>query len=196
MLLNKNNQPKNINKIVIPLTVLVILVLSFITMYFSGFFNSHHDSRMSTKNTPTIESESVNNQKGETHKQPSSHNNKSTAPDNSTKDNGTIKGPLVVPSGDFVSNHHPNLGGSPAPNSLSSVCTSTPGASCTISFTQGKITKSLPTQTTDQGGSTYWNNWTLQGIGLTTGSWKITATSSLGNKTLSSVDPMGLEVQP
>lgn len=102
---------------------------------------------------------------------------------------------LLVPTGDFVSNHHPNLSGSPAPNTLSSVCASTPGSSCTITFTKDGVSKSLPPQTTDRGGSAYWN-WKLQDVGLTTGSWSVKATVSLGNQTKSADDAMQLVVQP
>ena len=100
---------------------------------------------------------------------------------------------LVAPTGNFVSDHHPNLSGSPAPNSMTSVCNTTPGAKCQISFTNGSDTKYLPTQTTDAGGATYWY-WTLQNIGLTAGNWTIAATSTLNGNSQSSTDPMTLVV--
>jgi hypothetical protein len=100
---------------------------------------------------------------------------------------------LVAPAGNFVSNHHPNLGGSPAPNTMTSVCNTSPGASCQISFTQDGTTKSLPAQVTDAGGATFWD-WKLQDVGLGAGEWKITATSKVGDKSLSATDPMPLVV--
>lgn len=100
---------------------------------------------------------------------------------------------LLAPSGNFVSNHRPNLSGSPAPNSINSVCTTTPGASCKITFTKDGATKSLPPQIVDQGGSTYWN-WKLQDIGLTQGSWKIEAIASLNEQASTSSDVLNLEV--
>lgn len=100
---------------------------------------------------------------------------------------------LFTPTGDFVSNHHPNLSGSPAPNSMSSVCDTTPGASCKITFTKDGVTKSLASQTTDANGSTYWY-WKLQDIGLTTGSWKVQAIASLNSQTKSASDAMDLVV--
>lgn len=100
---------------------------------------------------------------------------------------------LSAPSGDFVSNHHPNLSGSPAPNRISSVCTTTPGASCTISFTKNGVTKSLPAQTTDAGGSTYWD-WKLQDIDLSVGNWQVVATATLNSQTKTVNDPLLLEV--
>jgi len=121
--------------------------------------------------------------------QPSSSDNKSP-----TGDGGASDATLVAPSGDFVSNHHPNLGGSPAPNQITSVCNTTPGASCQIIFTKDGVTKSLAAQTTDKGGATYWNNWKLQDIGLTTGSWHIQAKATLGSQTKTADDAMNLEV--
>lgn len=106
--------------------------------------------------------------------------------------NGNLS--LLAPSGNFVSNHRPNLSGSPAPNSINSVCTTTPGASCKIEFTKDSVTKSLPAQTTDSSGSTYWN-WKLQDIDLTEGSWKIEAVSSLNGQSLRASDALNLEVR-
>ncbi len=101
---------------------------------------------------------------------------------------------VITPSGNFVSDHHPNLSGSPAPNTLTSVCNTTPGAACQISFTMDGVTKSLPSQTTDSGGSTYWTNWKLQDVGLTAGTWKVQATASLDGQTQTAYDAMDLVV--
>lgn len=100
---------------------------------------------------------------------------------------------LLAPIGTFVSNHHPNLDGDPAPNQIQSVCTTSVGARCTIQFTKGQVTKSLPPQTTDSGGSTYWT-WKLQDIGLTEGTWHITAKATYGNQVKTTSDSLELEV--
>jgi hypothetical protein len=100
---------------------------------------------------------------------------------------------LLAPIGDFVSDHHPNLSGHPAPNLETSVCTSTPGATCEITFTSNGITKSLPSETTDSGGSAYWN-WKLQDIGLTPGSWQIQATASLNGQSKNASDSLQLVI--
>lgn len=102
---------------------------------------------------------------------------------------------LVAPTGDFVSNHHPNLSGSPAPNTMSSVCNTTPGASCQINFTKDGVVKSLPSEVADAGGSAYWN-WKLQDYGLTSGSWQIQAVTSLNGQTKSATDALDLVVNP
>jgi hypothetical protein len=103
---------------------------------------------------------------------------------------------LLAPSGDFVSNHIPNLGGKPAPNTLTSVCNTTPGAECKITFTNGSVTKELSNQTVDSGGSTYWTNWKLQDVGLTTGSWEVQAVATMNGQTQTAKDAMNLQVNP
>jgi hypothetical protein len=98
---------------------------------------------------------------------------------------------LLAPSGVFISNHHPGENGSPM--SETSVCTTTPGATCQIAFTKDGVTKSLQTQTTDRGGSTYWNSWN-PGELLTPGSWRVQATASLNGQSKSSTDAIELVV--
>lgn len=99
----------------------------------------------------------------------------------------------VEPSGTFVSNHHPNLSGSPAPSTESSTCTTTPGATCTIRFTKVNIVKSLEPKITNSDGNTNWD-WALTDVGLTEGSWNITALATNGNKTATATDSMLLVV--
>jgi len=99
---------------------------------------------------------------------------------------------LILPSGNFVSNHHPSLSSQPLE---SSVCTTTPGASCQIIFTQDNITKELPARTTDSNGSAFWD-WKLQDYGLSTGSWKVEATATLNGQNKSATDSISLEVNP
>ena len=108
---------------------------------------------------------------------------------------GTTSTLLVAPTGNFVSNHHPNLSGSPAPNLIASSCTTTPGATCQIFFTQGQTTKSLPAEATDAGGSAFWN-WKLQDYGIGTGTWTIRAVVTLGTQTKSASDSQALVVAP
>lgn len=123
----------------------------------------------------------------------SSGSQKSNTSGNSTS-SGSTAAP-IAPSGQFVSDHHPNLGGSPAPNSMTSVCNTSPGATCEITFTMGSTVKSLPAQTVDAGGATYWN-WTLQQYGLSGGTWQIEAIAKLNGQTATSTDPTSLVVSP
>jgi hypothetical protein len=117
----------------------------------------------------------------------------SSSSNSSNKPIASSTATLFTPTGDFISNHHPNLSGSPAPNSMSSVCDTTPGASCKITFTQGSTTKALASQTTDANGSTYWY-WKLQDIGLGVGSWKVQAIANLNGQAKTASDAMDLVV--
>lgn len=111
----------------------------------------------------------------------------------SDKASASVATTLITPYGNFVSNHRPNLSGKPAPNGMQSGCTTTVGATCQIIFTKGDVTKSLPAKVTDSSGATYWS-WTLQQIGLSTGSWKVQAKASMGNQTQTAADALNLEV--
>jgi hypothetical protein len=120
---------------------------------------------------------------------------KPTPSPSSEKDNQSSSAALIQPSGAFVSNHKPNLGGSPAPSSEQSVCNTTPGAKCSITFTKDSITKTLESKVADSSGSVYWS-WDVKSLGLSAGSWEIAATSSLNSQTLTSKDSLALEVRP
>jgi cytoskeletal protein RodZ len=108
----------------------------------------------------------------------------------SNKDNTAQGATLIQPTGNFVSNHK-NV---PASTSLSSVCNTTAGATCQIVFSSGSMTYSLPIQTADLGGTAYWSSWTPASIGLSPGTWQITAVATLAGNTKSSPDALGLEV--
>lgn len=102
--------------------------------------------------------------------------------------------PLLEPSGTFVSNHEPNLSGDPSPNLIQSVCVTTPGANCTISFTKNGESKSLPEKKTDREGAAYWD-WKLQDIGLTTGDWRIQARATLNGEEKTTNDSLTMKVR-
>jgi hypothetical protein len=106
-----------------------------------------------------------------------------------------FSGTLVAPTGQFVSNHHPNLSGSPAPNTEQSACNTSPGANCDISFTKGSVTKSLGTKIADSQGLVIWN-WKLQDVELSEGNWKIAATASGGGQTKTATDVQDLSIGP
>lgn len=110
-----------------------------------------------------------------------------------SKQNGG--GILVDPSGDLVSNHKPNLSGSPSPSTEQSVCSDVPSAICQISFSKDGVTKSLAPKQIDNSGAAYWN-WKLQDIGLTVGSWQITAKATLNGSSKTGTDSLALEVSP
>lgn len=118
--------------------------------------------------------------------------NKDKTSPGSTGSSATLK----EPSGTFVSNHKPNLDGSPAPNTISSVCITTPGAICNITFEKNGVTKSLGAKTTDGDGAAYWTSWKLQDVGLSEGSWSITATASLNGQSKNTSDSLSFVVSP
>ena len=120
--------------------------------------------------------------------QPSSNDNSNNSPESQPGDskNGTsgqTSSTLLVPSGDFVSAHNVQLD-----TPIASVCNTTPGATCIISFTSGSLIRSLTAETADRGGSAYWNSWTPRSMGLTVGSWQVQATATLNGQTKTAVD--------
>ena len=100
------------------------------------------------------------------------------------------------PTGQFVSNHSPNLSGHPAPNTETSTCTTTPGAYCKIQFASAGIVKSLPLQKTDANGDVVWTSWSLASIGLTQGTWTVTAVAVNGSNSVTTQDATSLTVEP
>ena len=145
--------------------------------------------------TPSRPNRTINEQtKGETGQNSDQNHGSQQQSSNDKGDTGSNSSDLLTPTGPFVSNHHPNLSGSPAPSELQSACTTTPGAKCQIIFRNGPVTKYLPAQQTDSGGSAYWS-WKLQDIGLTAGTWQITAQAVLNNQTRTAADSLNLEVE-
>lgn len=164
--------------------VLIILELTNVTHFFH------------TQKTPVTSGSGSAATKGEPESPPSTSNNPSmptTQPgDNKSNTSGNQTTTLAAPIGTYASNHQPSLS---ANQIETSTCTTTPGATCQIIFTNGSTTKSLAAQTTDRGGSTYWN-WRPKDLGLTTGTWRIQATASLHGQTQTSSDAINLEVTP
>jgi len=98
---------------------------------------------------------------------------------------------LSSPSGNFVSSHH--IGES---DSVESTCNTTPGAKCSIIFTNDAGAKLyLAAQTIDQNGTAYWN-WTPAGAKMTSGTWHVQAVATSGSQTKTTKDPTALEVSP
>lgn len=109
----------------------------------------------------------------------------------STPQSSTNEAP-ATPYGALVSNHKPGQNGTGTTEQ--SECITTPGARCYIKFTQGGIVKTLPAQTLDPSGATFWT-WDVKSAGLTSGSWQITAVATLNNQTKTTTDQLPLEVQ-
>lgn len=108
----------------------------------------------------------------------------------------TTGSPPLTPTGDFISNHSPNLSGSPAPSSVQSVCNTSPGAMCRIEFTNSDgIVKTLAAQKTDTNGATYWN-WDVKTAGFTVGTWTIKVIAELHGQTTTATEAQALKVGP
>ncbi len=124
--------------------------------------------------------------------EPSSNgNNLATNKPSSTS--STTPATLIYPTGSFVSNHNPVLN-NPNLDSEQSTCNTTPGASCNIFFSNGSTSYSLGSKIVGSDGTANWS-WTPQTVGLTAGSWKITATATLNNKSLSASDQLPINIQ-
>lgn len=113
-----------------------------------------------------------------------------SAPDSEKRSPATSTA-LLAPTGTFASAHK----SVPINATLSSVCNTTSGAQCRITFTMGGVTKSLDAQTADRVGAVYWNSWTPESIGLTAGQWQITAVATLNGQTATSTDSLALEIR-
>jgi hypothetical protein len=101
----------------------------------------------------------------------------------------------TAPYGNFVSNHSPNLSGTPAPSTIESVCNTTPGATCRLEFTNtAGVVKNLAPQTTDGTGATYWS-WDVNKAGFTAGIWKIKAIAEKNGQATTSTSSQDLEVK-
>lgn len=107
----------------------------------------------------------------------------------------TTGSPPADPSGTFVSNHRPSLSGAAQQQSEQSVCNTSPGANCYITFTKGSIVKTLAAQTTDASGATYWS-WNINDSGFSAGTWTVKALASLNGQTSTASDPIDLVIQP
>ncbi|HVX48155.1 MAG TPA: hypothetical protein VHA05_02245 [Candidatus Saccharimonadales bacterium] len=176
----------------IALTVVAVLIIAGGTAYFLT-----HKKTETIKVTSTRSANTEKAQKKSSDQQSGSNNADNSTPPASDvpKSVPASTASLQKPYGTFVSNHHPNLGGSPAPSTEQSVCYTAPGASCHIEFTKGSLVKKLPAETADSSGSVTWN-WDIKQAGLSTGSWTIKAVASLNGKTMSAQDDLNLEVQP
>lgn len=182
------------------MSVLCLLLIAVLAIFVFELTNTTHLFHSEKPKIPSVSAGQTTKgvPQSATQSENGTQNAKSTGSQTST-DSGATPAAIVVvtPYGEFVSNHHPNLSGSPAPNTITSVCTTTAGVSCKIMFTNAStgVVKSLPAQVTDAGGTTYWG-WKLQDVGLGAGTWHIQAIASSGTQTKTASDPMDLVVAP
>lgn len=195
MKINNRRRTANRNKVIVIIAIILTVLAAGMLSWF--FIHKQKDS-MIPENTPE-QQRALDTQNGKSAPLNTSSAINSPKSDSSEKQGAEVSLGAGVqpaqPDGTFVSNHYPNIGGSPAPSTISSICHTTPGALCTISFTNNFIAKSLPPTIADSNGNTSWN-WDIKTLGLTEGKWKITATATNGDKKATAVDPIEMEVRP
>lgn len=186
---NKNLNFRHIRRMnFLPASVILvgsIVVLSFIWHWFT---NDNSNPSLGTSNT-TPKATSID----KAIKKPAGTTTESSGPKNptasgtsSSSPSGTLVAPYRVT---YASNHTPTSAGD---TELSSF-TTTPGASCRIEFTKEGVIRSLQTKPADSNGTVVWY-WKPSQVGLTAGSWKITAVATLNGQTKSSSDLILLQV--
>lgn len=183
--------------VVVSCSIVLAGLLLFLVLELTNTIDLFHNTKKVSDTGTTASSES----KGETpltqNQAPTTATGQASQSAGNNKSSGTssTSAPLKDPFGNFVSNHRPNLSGYPAPNEIQSICNTTPGATCQINFTKDGVTKSLPSQTTDSEGATYWA-WKLQDIGLTQDTWQIQAKATLNGQVKAANDALDLVVSP
>jgi cytoskeletal protein RodZ len=192
----QNKNMKKINKslrkppliligvLLVAAVVLLILELTNVTHFF------HKAKTIAVTASPDTKGiSSLPSQKSQSSDGTSSTSQDTTQPGDDKHQVGTTSEQLIAPSGTFA-----NIYSAAADDQMTSSCGTNSGATCQIIFTNGDLTKELPAQVTDRGGGTSWA-WKPKDIGLTPGTWHITAKAVLGNQVkTTSNDPLTLKV--
>lgn len=183
---------KNILRLTIVLLLLSSILFILEVTNTTHFF--HKDKTINitpSSKTPTVGGGSSFSDKGSQSAQNNVPASSISSPSSSTQNESksTPSTAITSPSGSFVSAHKVKLD-----SPIVSVCNTTPGATCKISFANSDISRDLPLTTADASGKAQWENWTPQSIGIQPGTWSITATSSLNGQVKSTQDALQLEV--
>lgn len=171
------------------LAVILLACVGITTLEYTNttyFFHKRPATHETQPNTPSRTANS--NTKGEPTTQTTPPGTDDSDKNPTTPSTPTT-GNLLEPTGNFVSNHRPKDNSA----EQQAVCVTTPGALCEIIFTNGSLTHSLPAQTTDAGGATYWT-WSPVSAGLTAGTWKVQAKAVLQGQTKTATDATDLEI--
>lgn len=146
---------------------------------------SRGDSSSNTKSQADSTAASASGEKQQSGSAATSGSDKTPADSTSASSSQAPK----TPYGNFVSSHSVGFD-----DSESSICLTSANARCQITFSKDGATKSLGEKTADSDGAAYWY-WKPQDIGLTAGSWQITASASLNGKSSSATDARNLQIQ-
>ncbi|HYH36495.1 MAG TPA: hypothetical protein VD706_03280 [Candidatus Saccharimonadales bacterium] len=181
--------------------VLVLVVAGVVAgLELSDTTHMFHDSKAVSGKIPVKEtSETKPSAKTSQQKTASSENTAANTAATSAKNtagggsqsSAQTSAPLKAPFGSFVSSHSASLNGA---SGQQSTCITTPGATCTITFTNGGVVKELPAKTTDGNGNATWE-WDVKAAGFSEGNWTIKATATLNGQSQSVTDPKALRVQ-
>jgi cytoskeletal protein RodZ len=172
----------------------IILIMIFAVFILGGFFISSHNNSKTINQTynrtvvTKISSASDTPAKTTTGANSSDMAQRKQSSPGSTSTINSGAAP-ITPSGTFVSGHLANLDS----NELS-ICNTSSGAICSITFTNSSGQKSLTAKQTDSNGAAYWS-WTPSSLGLSSGSWQVAASAIINGKSVSTQDPKTLEVQ-
>src|SRR5882762_2796078 len=144
--------------------ILIVGLLALITLELTGVTHVIRKQKPTSSTipstTPVTTSDKAGSQASKPDQPTSQQNSPTTDKTNAPASSNNEQ--LISPYGTFVSNHKSTLSGGTAEQS---VCITTPGASCSITFTNsGGDTKILQAQTADNNGTVYWN-WDVKTAG-------------------------------
>lgn len=189
----KHQASRSNHRALITVLVLIVLLVGAVVL-----IKYTHKSPVATSSLTTSDTSSPTTSPTTTASTSSSGGTSGTG--SSTSASSTTAPLPVSPNGSFVSSYQVGVD-----QEEQSTCNTTVGATCTIVFTSGDVTKSLtPTVVTtsdsakdDNSGASF-ASWTWQPstIGLTPGSWTVTATATLNGQSLSTKSNQLLEVSP
>lgn len=167
---------------------LVVLATIFGLIFWSYKHWGKNDTVTLTTN-PTTASQST---KGETSNKAA--NQSATTTDTAKGQPSGVPGVPLILDCNFVSNHHVSLSDVSAAGIEASSCTTTSNAAVKITFARGGITVNLPTKNADKSGGVFWSSWRPIDYKLSTGTWSVSASSTLDGKTIVAEDSSPLEV--
>jgi hypothetical protein len=174
------------------LPILVVAVVIGVLIHLHDVHQAQHKSGKVPSISSKSQTSNISSQKNRNSGSSTPTTTTNNAKSGTTTQTPTPSGPIISPSGTFVSNHHPGENGTPTTEE--SVCNTTPYAQCDIQFTNNGIVKDLGFETTDANGSAFWQ-WDVNGSDIGPGEWQITAIAKLGNQTVETTDSLKLEVQ-
>lgn len=194
---NRYTPPRSPKKTVFTVLAVIVVLIGIVAVLEATNTTYFFHDKKPSYNSPTAGPATKgipDSEQGQDNKTNDSSNDSSNSDDDAKHPTAPVdtNANLTEPTGNFISTHTIALGTNPQ---MESICNTTAGASCKITFTNGSTTKSLSAQNTDRGGATYWA-WKPKdsNINLTPGTWTVTAVAQLGSQTKTTVDATKLEV--